>query len=180
MPSHAGRVAAPGTSLEKKAGSAYRKCEKGLGVTPNSDTPRPGLEPGSKAPQASRMSTTLPGQARVVLRYIGLDSINTYGSVDVRACRSAATATVLVGAADWLAEVRSQANPGGDGKYGDGAGAVRTEPGDLDLPLHSSRSGRRERWDGAVRYTRFRARRRWRCPRPPLDCSDPFLPCTAK
>jgi hypothetical protein len=24
-------------------------------------TPRPGLEPGSKAPQASRISTTLPG-----------------------------------------------------------------------------------------------------------------------
>jgi hypothetical protein len=25
-------------------------------------TPRPGLEPGSKAPQASRMSTTPPGR----------------------------------------------------------------------------------------------------------------------
>jgi hypothetical protein len=44
----------------------------------NRITPRPGLEPGSKAPQASRMSTTLPGQGvsdddlTYLLRFNGL------------------------------------------------------------------------------------------------------------
>ncbi len=33
----------------------------GMESLPFLGTPRPGLEPGSKAPQASRMSTTLPG-----------------------------------------------------------------------------------------------------------------------
>jgi hypothetical protein len=36
--------------------------ELGRELDLKSGTPRPGLEPGSKAPQASRMSTTPPGR----------------------------------------------------------------------------------------------------------------------
>ena len=39
----------------------YTAYQFGDGIYSKSSTPRPGFEPGSKAPQASRMSTTLPG-----------------------------------------------------------------------------------------------------------------------
>jgi hypothetical protein len=39
--------------------STERRIKRDLGL--NRITPRPGFEPGSKAPEASRMSTTLPG-----------------------------------------------------------------------------------------------------------------------
>ena len=38
----------------------------------NRNTPRPGLEPGSKDPQSFRMSTTLPGQRLTCLTKIVL------------------------------------------------------------------------------------------------------------
>ncbi len=40
-------------------------------------TPRPGLEPGSKAPQASRISTTLPGHKWLRLpRFVRVHRLN--------------------------------------------------------------------------------------------------------
>ena len=44
---------------------AFESSEKNNKM--NLIAPRPGFEPGSKAPQASRMSTTLPGQRLIRL-----------------------------------------------------------------------------------------------------------------
>lgn len=39
-------------------------------LEPEKKTPRPGFEPGSKDPQSSRMSATLPGQAFWCMPYL--------------------------------------------------------------------------------------------------------------
>ena len=82
--------------------------------TQNRKTPRPGFEPGSKAPQASRMSTTLPGHETECL------SPNNYVVLVKKDCsRDDRNAMERVAGPDICGDkTRFLAYPGGSGSTG--------------------------------------------------------------